>query len=305
MRYQKIAIRIWNDEKFNRLDMPAQHLFFYLLTSPHSNLIGMYVLKEGYALEDLKSSPKDYRKSLDKLIESGLISYDPENKIVLLKNYLKYNPITNKNQLSAAKRIVEEMPKSFILQELRSIVEGLNEGLTKELLEVLPEGLQKDFAKRPVTVTVTDTVTDTVIDTDRKTTSIDSISANSNSTKGNGKIPYEEIINDLNQKTGKHFRVTDDTRKLIRARWNEGFRFEDFQAVHSNMSAKWLHNPEMEQYLRPSTLYRASKFEGYLNARITLSDRGILSPKTEKGLKAIREWLTEEEAKEMQSKAPT
>ncbi len=77
-------------------------------------------------------------------------------------------------------------------------------------------------------------------------------------------VPFREIIEDLNQKTGKQYRHTSDgTKNKIRARWNEGFRLEDFKQVHNNTCAKW-RGGEMEQYLRPETLY-SPKFESYLN----------------------------------------
>ena len=78
-------------------------------------------------------------------------------------------------------------------------------------------------------------------------------------------IPFQEIVEDLNQKTGKSYKHTSkQTRSLIQARWNDGFRVEDFQRVHSNMSDKWLPDSKMQSYLRPETLY-SPKFEGYLN----------------------------------------
>jgi len=77
-------------------------------------------------------------------------------------------------------------------------------------------------------------------------------------------IPYEEIVNYLNEKTGKQYRdTTPKTRELIRARWNEGFRLEDFKKVINNEVLKWK-DTDMENYLRPITLF-STKFESYLN----------------------------------------
>ena len=79
-------------------------------------------------------------------------------------------------------------------------------------------------------------------------------------------IPFKEIIEDLNSKTGKKYRSTSkDTQVLIRARWEEGFRLEDFEKVHKYQVDKWKDDSKMSEYLRPATLYSASKFEGYLN----------------------------------------
>ena len=80
-------------------------------------------------------------------------------------------------------------------------------------------------------------------------------------------IPYAEIVAALNRAAGTAYRPTSrKTRQLIRARWAEGFRLEDFEAVVATMSAAWLPDPKMCSYLRPETLF-GTKFESYLNRR--------------------------------------
>jgi len=77
---------------------------------------------------------------------------------------------------------------------------------------------------------------------------------------------FKEIIEDLNKKAGKNFRwQSKNTQSQISARIKEGFKVEDFKKVHSNKVAAWLNDKEMNQYLRPETLYRPSHFESYLN----------------------------------------
>lgn len=135
MRYQKIFTQIWNDEKFIALPIEDQRLFLYVLTCPHSNLIGFYVLKEGYVLDDLKITSKSFHKSLDNLIEKGLVKYDKQAQVILILKYFKHNPITNPNQQKAAKKIVQSLPKNSLIQDFKAILEALPEGLTKGLLE--------------------------------------------------------------------------------------------------------------------------------------------------------------------------
>lgn len=78
-------------------------------------------------------------------------------------------------------------------------------------------------------------------------------------------IPYVEIINYLNQKANKNYRPsTKKTRSLIKARWNEGFRLEDFEKVIDVKTSQWKDDPKMDKYLRPETIF-SPKFEGYLN----------------------------------------
>jgi uncharacterized phage protein (TIGR02220 family)/predicted phage replisome organizer len=79
------------------------------------------------------------------------------------------------------------------------------------------------------------------------------------------KIPYTEIINYLNEKTGKKYRATSkETQRHIKARINEGFTLDDFKRVIDIKCDKWKSDPKMQDYLRPETLF-GNKFEGYLN----------------------------------------
>ena len=75
---------------------------------------------------------------------------------------------------------------------------------------------------------------------------------------------YGRIIAYLNKKTGKHFKVGEEVKRLIKARFNAGASEEDFYTVIDNKCAKWLNDPKMNEYLRPITLF-SSKFDSYLN----------------------------------------
>ena len=79
------------------------------------------------------------------------------------------------------------------------------------------------------------------------------------------KIPYEKIIDYLNKKIGSHYRSSSkSTRRLIKARYNEGFTDTDFKTVIDKKCSEWLRDANMRQYLRPETLF-GTKFETYLN----------------------------------------
>lgn len=77
-------------------------------------------------------------------------------------------------------------------------------------------------------------------------------------------IPHKKIIEYLNQKTGRRFKTTTKHKGLIKARWNEGNRLEDFKTVIDLKTAEWKDDPKMNKYLRPSTLF-SNKFDNYLN----------------------------------------
>lgn len=77
--------------------------------------------------------------------------------------------------------------------------------------------------------------------------------------------PYQDIIDYLNEKANKSFKATSkETRRLILARWKDGYTMEDFQRVIDGRVAKWYTDAKMQEYLRPMTLF-SYKFESYLN----------------------------------------
>ena len=65
--------------------------------------------------------------------------------------------------------------------------------------------------------------------------------------------------------TGKCYKAkTESTRKLIRARLRDGYTVEDCKRVIDVKVSQWL-GTDWEKFLRPSTLFRGTNFEGYVN----------------------------------------
>lgn len=87
---------------------------------------------------------------------------------------------------------------------------------------------------------------------------------NTKESNTNNKYIYTQVIDYLNGKTGRRYRVTDKVRRLVNARVKEGAGFNDFVKVIDTKSAEWLHDEKMNMYLRPDTLF-GNKFQGYLN----------------------------------------
>ncbi|MFC6170383.1 conserved phage C-terminal domain-containing protein [Loigolactobacillus jiayinensis] len=105
------------------------------------------------------------------------------------------------------------------------------------------------------------------------------------------KIPYAEIVEYLNDKTGKKFRsTTNKTKDCIHARWKEGWRLDDFKKVVDVKSAEWLSQSEMMQYLRPETLF-GPKFEAYLNQKIAKQPVQQREDKSER-IKRLQSFVT-------------
>jgi|TARA_Y100000310_G_scaffold37766_1_gene35415 hypothetical protein len=123
MRYQKIHSQIWHDEKFINLTSSQKLLFFYILTSPHCNAIGCYILPMGYISEDLQAPSKSLRRGLEALQKRGFIVYDNKTRMLLISNFLKHNPVNNKNIAICAMNIIKKLSQSVVLQQLKKLIE--------------------------------------------------------------------------------------------------------------------------------------------------------------------------------------
>ncbi|GDZ83152.1 hypothetical protein LCIT_03940 [Leuconostoc citreum] len=87
-------------------------------------------------------------------------------------------------------------------------------------------------------------------------------------------VPYKEIVDYLNEKTGSKYRSSGSkTKSLIKARTNEGFNLDDFKTVIEKKAKEWS-GTNMEKYLRPETLF-GTKFEGYLNEKQSANQKQI------------------------------
>lgn len=74
---------------------------------------------------------------------------------------------------------------------------------------------------------------------------------------------YIVVLEYLNEKTGANFRPIDTNLKLIKARMQD-YTEQDLKNVIDKKVKEWK-GTEMQQYLRPKTLFNATNFENYVN----------------------------------------
>lgn len=77
----------------------------------------------------------------------------------------------------------------------------------------------------------------------------------------------DKVIDYLNSQAGTRYKHTDTNRKLINARLKEYTKRDVFEVI-TKKCKEW-RGTASERYLRPSTLFKASRFEEYLNQKIT------------------------------------
>jgi len=79
------------------------------------------------------------------------------------------------------------------------------------------------------------------------------------------KFTVHEVILHLNKRLKTDYRTDSiKTLRLVRGRYNEGYRLEDFIKVIDTKVREWKNKKDMKIYLRPSTLFCRGHFEEYL-----------------------------------------
>lgn len=219
---------------------------------------------------------KLFRKLIDKPI---WLKSTPEQKTILITLLLmashkeqewEWNGkkfMTESGQfITSLDSIVKKCGKGISIQNVRSALERFKklEFLTNEstktgrLITIVNWGLYQDENKES-NKGINKEVTKTQQRGNKEVT------PNKND-KNDKNIIYRQVIEYLNQKSGKNYRATaKKTIELINARETEGFTLENFKNVIDIKTAEWK-GTDFEKYLRPETLF-GTKFEGYLNQK--------------------------------------
>ncbi len=213
--YAQINRKVWNTHQFRALSRDARELFFYLTTCPHGNMLGIYVLRPGYALDDLQwgTDRKRFTEPLSELLKERLFENDPQNDVVLDLEQIQKHPPENGNQVKAALKIINTLPNTPLFHTLKLLVEQLN----KPFLEPLVKRLGERYAK-PVTVTVPEAVTEKYISMSETEKPV---------SDGNGKYPpcpQTEIVNLYHKNLPELPRVKqwpENLQAILRTRWKE------------------------------------------------------------------------------------
>ena len=94
----------------------------------------------------------------------------------------------------------------------------------------------------------------------------------------------KNILHHLNIVTGKAFKPVASNLKLITARLKEGHTEAEIIAVIDRKCSEWMHDDKMKQYLRPSTLFNAEKFNAYVG------ELGVETPEQARERK-LEDWV--------------
>ncbi|WEY99820.1 phage replisome organizer N-terminal domain-containing protein [Bacillus subtilis] len=256
VKWIKLSTQMFEDEKIKLIEqMPESDTILIiwvklLAQAGKTNASGYIYLNQNIPYTDemlatIFNRPLPIvRMALNTFQQFGMIEVD-ENKFISIANWEKHQ---NVEGMDRVRKLNAEKNRKYRERK-------------KQLQLSAPE------KNHDVSVTSHDgTDIDKELDKEKELKDILSSKLDDTSSK-NDVIPYKLIIDLLNKVSGKNYRsATQKTRSLIKARWNEGFRFNDFKHVILVKTQEWLNDPEMNKFIRPETLF-GTKFENYLNQK--------------------------------------
>src|SRR5580692_7444375 len=96
--YGSVQTQFWSDVALQNLSTHAKLLAVYLLTGPHTNMLGCFRVPMGYVAEDLQWDRETVSVAFTELARVNFLIRDDESSWICITNFLQWNPIENPNQ---------------------------------------------------------------------------------------------------------------------------------------------------------------------------------------------------------------
>jgi hypothetical protein len=142
--YGAIHTCFWIHPEIQKLNDSAKLLAVYLLTGPHTNMLGCFRLPLGYIGEDLDWESEIIASSLESLLGIHFATYDYHCHWIFLQQFLIWNPIENPNQGKNIIRLFEQVPKkACFFESLVDTLIKIDKYLTENFKDFLSTYLSK------------------------------------------------------------------------------------------------------------------------------------------------------------------
>lgn len=194
----------------------------------------------------------------------------------IVHDYLKHHP--SAAQVEAGREANRERYLRWRGQRLDNAVAA---PLDKRVANAVTDAFSNAVTTKPRVARVSQSVSPI----DSKPTTLSSDEAPLDRVNG-FKIESREILDFLNRTTGHDYRHVPVNLTLIEARLKSGVTSAQLRAVIAMKARQWSGEAIMAKYLRPATLFNATKFEQYLGELPAAGHK----PEIERGL--APEWTT-------------
>jgi len=109
-QFGKTETAIWHNPKFRGLSEDARQLWLYLISCPHGNSIGCFLLPEEYVAYDMQWVSKRVSKHVRELVSKGFLERDETTSLTRILGWWGHNTIENANVAKAAIKLLRALP---------------------------------------------------------------------------------------------------------------------------------------------------------------------------------------------------
>ena len=247
--YGRVHVSFWSSETIRSMSEDGRVLALYLLTSPHATLAGIFRLPDGYVCEDLQWTPERVSIAFSETLSKRFANSCETTKWGWVTKHLEWNPPENPNQRKAAAKLASQIPSNcswgadFTANYARTI------GITVNPCETVPKPFLNQEQEQ---------------EQEQNTNTMSGKPRHHDPEKLNGHAkPSLEVLEYLNAKTGREYKPVKANLQLIAARLKDGASIDDCKRVIDRKCQQWLTDSKMQEYLRPATLFNATKFSQY------------------------------------------
>jgi hypothetical protein len=123
--------RFWGDDRIRALPVEGKLLMMYLLTGPQSDRTGLFRMFPDGAMCDTGLSREGFEVAMARLVESGMVRWDPAGMMVWIVNRIRYSFTGKVSELHARGivRVLDDLPgsplKEQFLAHYRDFLAGL------------------------------------------------------------------------------------------------------------------------------------------------------------------------------------
>lgn len=155
VRYRKVDPRVWGDAKFRTLPLPAKLMFLCVLTHPGMTSLGAFRGTPGGIAEELgwSSVPDEAVREFHRLVELGMVGWDPDGPLLWLPNWFRYNPPSSPNHVWQWGRVVDLLPecpgRAEVFRAAVASLEGLRPTFRARLPAAMREAEAEEVPEEP------------------------------------------------------------------------------------------------------------------------------------------------------------
>ncbi len=286
--FAKVSPQEWTSElgrKIKNIGLEARVVSLYLQTNPSAHMTGVYYIPIVLIAHESGLSVEDVKATLNNLCIIDYCSYDYEYEYVWVHgmgiNQVSAQLKANDNRVKAINTYYSSLPKLSFLQVFYSkyadlfLLEYCHDFISS--LQAPSDFLrskekENDNEKKKEKKSFLSGKPD--VDIHRR--NIFSILPKPALREIHKfKSQAIEVLDFLNEKTGRLYRPVESNLKLIIACLKSGATVDDCRQVIAKKSREWRSDAKMSEYLRPATLFNRVKFEQYIGELVLPKEEQI------------------------------